>query len=66
MRQQCDGTLSPGSLARRAPQWPAVLRKNSIPLQSARFRKDFRSEMLKCYVTLLDRAEVVQALRGDY
>jgi len=34
-------------------------------LQSDRFPKDFRSEMLKRHVTLIDLAEVVQALRGD-
>lgn len=42
-----------------------VLRKTRSLLQSDRFRKDFRSEMLKRHVTLIDLAEGILALRAD-
>ena len=42
-----------------------VVRKNPILWRSDRFRKDFRGEMLKRHVTLIDLAEGVLALRAD-
>jgi hypothetical protein len=42
-----------------------VFRKKPDPLGSVRFPKDFRGEMLKRHVTLIDLAEGVQTLRGD-
>jgi len=43
----------------------AVLRKTRSFLQTHRFQKDFRGEMLKRHVTLIHFAEGVQALRAD-